>query len=179
MAPLDLVFVSGWISHVELAWELPAFERFLRRLGGFVRLIRLDKRGTGLSDPVPPDQLPSLEQRMDDIRAVLDAVGSERAALLGISEGGPPNLLFAATYPTRTAALVLFNTYARIAVADDYPGGVPRPLFEAALERLDERWGTGVMLGALAPSLADDPAGDAWARYQRMSASRQRWRSYA
>jgi pimeloyl-ACP methyl ester carboxylesterase len=99
--PLDLILLHGWVSHLELMWEQPAAARFLRRLSSFSRLILCDKRGTGLSDPVPIDQLPTLEQRMDDVRAVMDAAGSERAALIGTSEGGPMNRLFAATYPSR------------------------------------------------------------------------------
>src|SRR5688572_29355497 len=106
-APLDLVFVMGWVSHLEYFWREPSVARFLRRLATFSRLILFDKRGTGLSDRVPIDQLPTLEQRMDDVRAVLEAVGSERAAIIGISEGGPLSALFAATYPERTSALVM------------------------------------------------------------------------
>ena len=98
---LDLVYVPGWTSNIEYMWTYPPFAHFLRRLAAFSRLILFDKRGTGLSDPVPLDRLPTLEQRMDDVRAVLDAVGSERAALFGHSEGGNMSMLFAATYPER------------------------------------------------------------------------------
>ncbi|MCA1849649.1 MAG: alpha/beta fold hydrolase, partial [Acidobacteria bacterium] len=112
-APLDLVFVMGWVSHLEYFWTEPSFARFLRRLASFSRLILFDKRGTGLSDRVPVAELPTLEQRMDDVRAVLDAVGSERAALCGVSEGGPMSALFAATYPEKTLALVMIGTYAK------------------------------------------------------------------
>ena len=108
---LDLVIIPGFISHVEQAWEDPAYTRFLQRLASFSRLIVFDKRGTGLSDRVA--EIPTLEQRMDDVRAVMDAAGSERAALFGISEGGPMSVLFAATYPERTLALVLYGTIAR------------------------------------------------------------------
>jgi pimeloyl-ACP methyl ester carboxylesterase len=111
--PIDLVEVPGWISHLEYSWEEPSWARYLQRLGSFSRLIRFDKRGTGLSDRVPISALPSLEQRMDDVRAVMDAVGSERAALFGASEGGPMSILFAATYPERTAAMILYAAYAR------------------------------------------------------------------
>src|SRR5450759_1398903 len=107
--PIDLVYVPGWVSHLEYAWEEPGLARFLKRLASFSRLILFDKRGTGLSDRVA--ELPTLEQRMDDVRAVMDAVGSERAALLGISEGGPMCTLFAATYPERTSALVMIGSY--------------------------------------------------------------------
>ena len=168
----DLVFVPGWISHVEMAWEAPALARVLRRLASFSRLILLDKRGTGLSDPVPVTQLPTLEERMDDVRAVMDAVRSERAALLGISEGGPMNLLFAATYPQRTRALVLTSTFARLAWAPDYPWGVVDEVRDAVLDRIDQGWGTGVFLSALSPRHArDDRTRQWWARYQRLAAS--------
>jgi len=112
-APLDLVFVMGWVSHLEYFWREPSFARFLLRLASFSRLILFDKRGTGLSDRVPINQLPTLEQRMDDVRAVMDAVGSERAALCGVSEGGPMCSLFAATCPEKTLALVMIGTYAK------------------------------------------------------------------
>ena len=108
--PIDLVFVMGWVSHLDYFWSEPSFARFLDRLASFSRLILFDKRGTGLSDRV--GELPTLEQRMDDVRAVLDAVGSERAVLLGVSEGGPLCSLFATTYPERTQALVMIGTYA-------------------------------------------------------------------
>ncbi len=111
--PLDIVYVPGWVSHVELAWEEPTLARFLNRLASFARLITFDKRGTGLSDRVPDDRLPTHEERMDDIRVVMDAVGSRRAAFLGVSEGGVICALFAATYPERTAAIVLFGTFAK------------------------------------------------------------------
>ena len=107
--PLDLVVVPGWVSNLDAFWEEPAVDAFYRRLSSFSRLILFDKRGTGLSDRVT--DLPSLETRMDDLRAVLDAVGSERAALLGWSEGGPMCALFAATYPQRTSALVMVGSY--------------------------------------------------------------------
>src|SRR5215211_697792 len=106
-SPLDLIYVPGWISNVELNWEEPSHAHVLERLSSFSRLILFDKRGTGLSDPVPLDRLPTLEERMDDVRAVLDAVGSERTAVFGFSEGGVMSALFAATYPERTVALAL------------------------------------------------------------------------
>src|SRR5262245_13968462 len=118
--PIDLVLVPGFVSHLDLDWEEPRSARFLGRLGSISRLIRFDKRGTGLSDR--PGGLPDLETRMDDVRAVLDAVASERAALFGYSEGGPMSILFAGTYPERTSALVLYGTYAkRRDPDDDYP----------------------------------------------------------
>ena len=129
----NLVLVPGWVSHIEYAWEDPSLSHFLRRLASFSRLILLDRRGTGLSDRV--NELPSLEQRMDDVRAVMDAAGVERAALFGLSEGGPMCLTFAATYPHRTSALVLYGTFARMLRAPDYPIGVPAELLGKFLDR--------------------------------------------
>ena len=111
--PLDLVYVPGWVSHLEVAWEEPTLARFFEDLASFSRLILFDKRGTGLSDRVSESELPTLETRMSDVLSVCDAVGSDRAALFGVSEGGPMCLLFGATYPTRTTAIVLFGSYAR------------------------------------------------------------------
>jgi pimeloyl-ACP methyl ester carboxylesterase len=119
--PVDLVLIHGWISHLDYQWEDPALARFLNRLASFSRLIIFDKRGTGLSDRVAESALPTLEQRMDDIRAVMDAAGSHRAVIFGISEGGPLSALFAATYPARTAALIMYGAYAKWICADDYP----------------------------------------------------------
>lgn len=168
----DLVFVPGWISHLEVCWDIPPLASFLRRLGSFCRVIAIDKRGTGLSDPLPPDRVATLEERMDDVRAVMDAVGSARAALLGISEGGPMNILFAATHPERTVALILFGTYAKMARDEDYPIGYTYEVLDQYWSRLEGRWGTGAGLGALAPSMALDPRmRELWGRYQRMSAS--------
>jgi class 3 adenylate cyclase len=170
--PRDLVYVLGWVSHLELLWEEPSSARFLQRLASFSRLILFDKRGTGLSDRVPVQKLPTLEQRMDDVRAVLDAVGSERAALLGLSEGGPMCLLFAATYPKRTSGLVLIGSYARRLAADDYPWGAAPADYEAFLEDIEGNWGGPVGLEVQAPSVADDARfGTWWATYLRTSAS--------
>ena len=170
--PPDLVFVHGWISHIEHLWEEPSIARFLRRLASFSRLILLDKRGTGLSDPVPLDRLPTLEERMDDVRAVMDAAGSERAALLGTSEAGALNLLFAATHPARTAALILLNSYARLAWSEDYPWGIPPDAAEGLLKAIEEGWGKGVAFEALVASQSDNEAMRSWwARYQRLAAS--------
>src|SRR3954470_20809910 len=109
--PVDLVLVQGFATHLDVQWEAPAFRQFFERIGSFARLILFDKRGTGLSDPVP--QVPTLEDRVDDVRAVLDAAGSERAALYGISEGGPMSVLFAAAHPERVSALILYGAMAR------------------------------------------------------------------
>jgi pimeloyl-ACP methyl ester carboxylesterase len=169
---LDLVFVMGWVSHLDWFWEEPGFARFLRRLASFSRLILFDKRGTGLSDRVPDRELPTLEQRMDDVRAVMDAVGSERAALMGVSEGGPLCVLFGATYPERTQALVLIGSYPRRAWAEDYPWGEPLDERERWIEFLGEAWGGPVGLERRAPSRCDDEVFRRWwATYLRMAAS--------
>ncbi len=133
--PLDLIYVSGWIPNVELAWEEPAHAHVLDRLASFSRLILFDKRGTGMSDPVPLDGLPTLEERMDDVRAVLDAVGCEQAALFGFSEGGLMSVLFAATYPDRITALVLYGVFAKRVWSPDYPWA-PKP--EARVREIEE-----------------------------------------
>ncbi len=168
--PLDLVFVMGWVSHLDWFWEEPRFARFLRRLAAFSRLILFDKRGTGLSDRAVG--LPPLEQRMDDVRAVLDAVGSERAALFGISEGGPMCALFAATYPERTSALIMVGTYPRRLWASDYPWGEALEEHQHFIEQCRRDWGTDIRLAQRAPSLANDARfRDWWTTYLRMSAS--------
>jgi pimeloyl-ACP methyl ester carboxylesterase/DNA-binding winged helix-turn-helix (wHTH) protein len=168
--PLDLVFVMGWVSHLEYFWREPSFARFLTRLASFARLILLDKRGTGLSDPVA--ELPTLEQRMDDVRAVMDAVGSQRAALLGVSEGGPMCALFAATYPEKAEALVMIGSYAKRVQSDDYPWGTTREEREAFGEEIVRGWGGPVGLEARAPGRAHDPEFRRWwASYLRMGAS--------
>ncbi len=170
--PLDLVFVMGWVSHLEYFWTEPSFARFLRRLSSFSRLILFDKRGTGLSDRVPLDGLPTLEQRMDDVRAVMDAVGSKRAALCGVSEGGAMAALFAATYPERTAALVMIGSYAKRIRDASYPWGPTEAQREEFLEEIREQWGGPVGLEERAPSMAADPEFRRWwAAYLRTAAS--------
>lgn len=163
--PFDLVFVPGFISHVDYVWEEPRWSAFLERLASFSRLICFDKRGTGLSDRI--SAIPTLEERMDDVRAVMDAVGSERAALFGISEGGPMSLLFAATHPDRTLALTLYGSYAL------FPTAVMSPERLAEyLEKVEELWGTGKLVPGFAPSLAEDVAFRKWwARFERLGAS--------
>jgi pimeloyl-ACP methyl ester carboxylesterase/DNA-binding winged helix-turn-helix (wHTH) protein len=171
-APLDLVFVMGWVSHLEYFWREPSFARFLLRLASFSRLILFDKRGTGLSDHVPINQLPTLEQRMDDVRAVMDAVGSERAALCGVSEGGPMCSLFAATYPEKTLALVMIGTYAKRIRDAEYPWAPTLEQREQFFEVMRKQWGGPVGIDERAPSVADDPDfRDWWATYLRMGAS--------
>jgi len=130
--PLDVIFVPGFVSHVELVWSLPARAAMFEKLASFSRLIVFDKRGTGMSDRV--GGAPTLETRMDDVRAVMDAVGSQRAALIGFSEGAPMSILFAATYPERTAALVLWGGYARIMWAADYSWGSTEEEYRRELE---------------------------------------------
>ena len=153
--PLDLVYVPGWISNVELNWDEPAHAHVLERLTRFSRLILFDKRGTGLSDPVPLDRLPPLEERMDDVRAVLDAVGSRRTAVFGFSEGGLMSMLFAATYPERVAALVLYGTFGKRIWSPDYPWA-PKPDARAReIEELERNWASRMDLDRLAPSESD------------------------
>jgi DNA-binding winged helix-turn-helix (wHTH) protein/pimeloyl-ACP methyl ester carboxylesterase len=171
-APLDLVFVMGWVSHLEYFWAEPSFARFLMRLASFSRLILFDKRGTGLSDRVPVTELPTLEQRMDDVRAVMEAVGSERAALCGVSEGGPMCSLFAATYPEKTVALVMIGTYARRLWAPDHTWAPTAEQHQRFYDLMQREWGGPVGLEERAPSVAADPAfRDWWATYLRMGAS--------
>ena len=170
--PIDLVFVMGWVSHLEYFWNEPSFARFLSRLASFSRLILFDKRGTGLSDPVQVHELPTLEQRMDDVRAVMDAAGSERAVLLGVSEGGPMCSLFAATYPEKTDALIMIGSYARRLRDVDYPWGPTRSERDAFCRRLLDEWGGPVGIEERAPSMAGDEAFRTWwASYLRMGAS--------
>jgi pimeloyl-ACP methyl ester carboxylesterase len=168
--PLDLVYVPGWISNVELNWDEPSHAHVLERLARFSRLILFDKRGTGLSDPVPLDRLPPLEERMDDVRAVLDAVNSQRAAVFGFSEGGLMSVLFAATYPERVTALALYGTFAKRIWSPDYPWA-PKPEARAReLEALERNWATRMDLDQLAPS-EDDAFKRRLATYFRRSAS--------
>jgi len=169
---LDLVFVMGWVSHLEYFWLEPSFARFLTRLASFSRLILFDKRGTGLSDRVPLNELPTLEQRMTDVQAVMDAVGSERAALLGVSEGGPMCSLFAATHPERTVALAMIGTYARRVWSEDYPWAPTEKARADFLEEIRRNWGQPVGIEARAPSVAGDlQFREWWATYLRMGAS--------
>jgi len=171
-APLDLVFVMGWVSHMEYFWREPSFAKFLMRLASFSRLILFDKRGTGLSDRVPIHELPTLEQRMDDVRAVMEAVGSEKAALVGVSEGGPMCSLFAATYPEKTLALVMIGTYAKRICDDEYPWAPTTEQRQHFFEEMREQWGGPVGIEERAPSVANDPKfRDWWATYLRMGAS--------
>jgi class 3 adenylate cyclase/pimeloyl-ACP methyl ester carboxylesterase len=169
--PFDIMFIGNWASNIEVMWEHPSMARYLDRLGHFARVICFDKRGAGLSDPVPLGELPTLEHWMDDARIVLDAVGSEETALIGDAEGGPMAMMFAATYPQRTRALVLVNTFARMLRAADYQIGMPEDAAERLLQIWERAWGTGIVLELSAPSVADDPEMQRWAgRYMRLSA---------
>jgi pimeloyl-ACP methyl ester carboxylesterase len=150
--PLDLVVVPGWISHLDLWWESSSYAAWVKRLASYSRVILFDKRGTGLSDRDVGDS--TLEDRMDDLRAVLDAAGSQRAAVFGYSEGGPLSMLFAATYPERVQALVLCATFARGTGAADYPEGKEQQeSFDELLQIIDTAWGKGTSLALFAPSL--------------------------
>jgi class 3 adenylate cyclase len=169
--PLDLVIAFPFLSHLDLLWESPAPAAFIRRLGAFARVIVFDRRGVGLSDPV--SRPATLEERMDDVRAVMDAAGSERAALLGMSEGATMCLLFAATYPQRTDALVLWGAMAKSTEADDYPWAPPREaLVEAQEELVAPLWGQGATIEIFMPSLAENrQAREQQARLERQAAS--------
>ena len=170
--PIDLLFAMGWVSNIDEFWKEPGFARFLNRLAAFSRLIIFDKRGTGLSDRVPLDRLPTLEQRMDDVRAVLDAVGSRSAALMGVSEGGPMCALFAATYPERTRALVMIGSYACPMRADDQPWARTPDDVREMLEEIEHDWGGPLRIQQRAPSVAHDERFRAWwSAYLRASAS--------
>jgi len=169
--PFDVVFVPGFVSHVEIGWELPGFGPAFRRLSSFARLIVLDKRGTGLSDRVA--HIPTLEERMDDVRAVMDAAGSERAALVGVSEGGPMALTFAATHPERTTSLVLWGSFARTLAAPDYPYGIAAEVIERAYAMIENRWGDGTAIATIAfQGAPKDPATrELLGRFERNSAT--------
>ncbi|HKS79161.1 MAG TPA: alpha/beta hydrolase, partial [Gaiellaceae bacterium] len=173
--PLDLVYVPGWVSNVELIWDEPAMAHFLERLASFSRLILFDKRGTGLSDRVSNDKLPTLEERMDDVRAVLEEVGSSRAALFGHSEGGNMCVLFAATYPERTSALVTLGSFARRRDPDDdYPWAPTAENREETAQDIERNWGhlRPEDVEYYAPSrLGDDQFVRNLERYLRRSAS--------
>jgi pimeloyl-ACP methyl ester carboxylesterase len=167
--PVDLVLVPGFISHLELDWQGPGYALMLDRLSSFARVIRFDKRGTGLSDR--PGGLPDLESRMDDVRAVLDAAGTDRAALMGYSEGGPLSMLFAATYPERTTSLVLYGTYAkRRNPDDDYPWCATWEERQAYADAVEREWGSEADLGTMSPN-AGPAEVDWWRRRARAAAS--------
>jgi pimeloyl-ACP methyl ester carboxylesterase len=169
---LDLLWIAGYVSNVEFAWQEPLLARFFNRLARFSRLILFDKRGTGLSDRVPRSELPSLEERMDDVIAVLDAVGSERTAVMGHSEGGNLAVLYAATYPERVTALVTAGIFAYRKWAPDYPWAQTREERERYVDQLERNWGVDSDIQRIAPSAAGDPEfAGRLAAYFRQSAS--------
>jgi class 3 adenylate cyclase len=160
------------MNHVEWQWEEPHHARFLARLASFSRLILFDKRGTGMSDPVPLDELPTLEQWMDDVKTVIDAAGAEQVALVAQGASGAMAMLFAATYPERVSGLVLLSSFATMMRHDDYPIGIPPSLADTMFEWLSGGWGTGDTLDVMGPSGAADPELRQWlGRIQRLSAS--------
>jgi class 3 adenylate cyclase len=166
---VDVIYVPPFVSNLELQWQDPQQARYLQRLASFSRLVMFDKRGTGLSDR---SGVATLEERMDDVRAVMDVVGVERAAVFGTSEGGAMSLLFATTYPERVQALILYGAYARIRSAPDYPDGLSPEFAAARLEDLRSRWGQGIMATFMAPERAADVAFmERQARWERLSAS--------
>jgi pimeloyl-ACP methyl ester carboxylesterase/DNA-binding CsgD family transcriptional regulator len=166
----DLVLVPGFVSHVEVAWEQPRLARFLTRLASFARLIVFDKRGTGMSDPVPNP--PSIDERMEDIGAVMDAVGSTRAAIFGISEGGTLSLLFAEAHPERTDAVVLYGSWARRLTGPDYPYGPTAEQLEDVIDGMERAWASGEWWdGGQSSAFDDERHRKWWARYLRMAAS--------
>ena len=168
--PIDLVYAQGWLTNIEYAWESPHYADFLTKLGRFSRLIFFDKRGTGLSEREVG--FPTLEQRSEDIAAVLDAVGSESAALFGVSEGGNMSALFAASYPERTPALVLCGTSAKGSWAPDYPWRNKPDETERLIDYMRRNWGQPFSLDEAAPSMSDNAAArEWWGAYLRNAAS--------
>jgi class 3 adenylate cyclase len=166
--PLDLLLVPNWITHIEGLWEIPTMAAYVNRLASFGRVIMYDQRGTGMSDPVPLTALPTLEERMDEARVVLDTVGVERAAVLGYEWGGQLGAMFAATYPDRTTALVLANSFVRSVGADDFPWGMPPEFVGAFTSWVTEWWGRVDTRVDTGESITER---ERWARYQRQSAS--------
>lgn len=165
--PVDLVVFGALASHVELIWEDPTAARFLRRLAGFSRLIMYDKRGVGMSDPTPGGDA-TFELRLDDCRAVLDAVDCQDAVFFGISEGGALAALMASTDPGRVRGIITFSAYARLLRADDYPDGIPAAVLAEFVERIDETWDTEFLLSLVLPSvMADEARRTFWHRYFR------------
>jgi class 3 adenylate cyclase len=166
--PIDLLLVPGLWSNVEHHWDEPSFARFMHRLASFSRLIVIDARGTGLSDRAP--ELPPMEEQMDDVLSVLDAVGSPSAAFFGLSQAGPMAILFAASHPERTRALVLYATYAMVRRQDDYPWGRSAEWLEDYDRKIDREWGTGFFLSQVAPTRVEDESFRRWwARLERLS----------
>ncbi len=160
--PVDLVMIPGFGSHLEMAWDYPRLARFHHQLSSFARVTVLDKRGTGLSDRVSPNDLPGIEQRKDDLKAVMDAAGVEQAAMLATSDGGPLAMLFAATYPDRVQNLILINSYAKRLSSPDHPEGFSPESYDGFIQMVTDNWGEAVGAEILAPSSADDPEFRNW-----------------
>ncbi|MEO7429945.1 MAG: adenylate/guanylate cyclase domain-containing protein, partial [Acidimicrobiales bacterium] len=174
--PTDLVLVWGTFSHCELFWEDPPMAEFLARLGGFARVVQFDKRGTGMSDAVR--DVPTLEERMDDVRIVMDAAGVERAAVFGESEGGPMSCLFAATFPSRVSHLILYGPLVRLINTDDFTAGFEEDVFATLLEGMVDTWGTGLMSSVAMPSRVDQEyAQQLGARFERFALTRGGFKS--
>jgi pimeloyl-ACP methyl ester carboxylesterase len=170
--PVDVVVAEQWLSNVEIEREVRPLARFNDRLSAFARVIRFDKRGVGLSDPVPATALPTLEEWMDDLRAVLDDIGSEKAAIVTAMAGGFLACVFAATYPDRVRALALVDGFARLTRAADYPWGLTPDEARGIIKAFESSWGMGMMLDLFDPDDADDVAlREAWGRYERHSVS--------
>jgi pimeloyl-ACP methyl ester carboxylesterase/class 3 adenylate cyclase len=168
----DLVLVPEFWHAIEAQWDQPELADFLLRLSSFGRLISFDQRGTGVSDPVPPDEVPSLEQWLDDVSCVMDEVASEQAVLVGMGGGGSLSMLFAATYPERTSGLVLVNSFPRLLQAPDYEWGRAPAVEDEVLHVMRTGWGRGVLLDVVAPSkVGDESFRQWWARYQRLGSS--------
>jgi class 3 adenylate cyclase len=175
----DLVFLTGTLTHVDLRWQEPLHKDFLRRLASFSRLILLDPRGSGASDPIPLDPLPTWEDEVDDLLTVLDAVGSTRATIFACSDAGPLGMIFAATQPERVRALALANTTARFVVDYDYPIGLSAAELERRMSGIPENWGSEAAASREVPSRRHDPAFRHWyARYQRAAARPREVASY-
>ncbi|HEX6262303.1 MAG TPA: adenylate/guanylate cyclase domain-containing protein [Actinomycetota bacterium] len=169
--PRDILFVPSWSQNLDAMWDEPTLVRYFQRLSRAGRVICFDKRGSGVSDPVPLTNIPTLEEWMDDAVVAMDAAGSEQAAVIGDAEGGPMAMLLAATVPDRVIALALVNTFARWSRAPDYPIGMPEGAFERLMDLYEQTWGQNPdMLLLTAPSVADDPRIRDWfVRYQRLS----------
>ena len=170
--PPDLLLLDQWFTHVDAGWDVPPMATLRERLAGFGRLIIFDKRGTGLSDPIPTASLPTLEEFMTDIPAVLDTVGSERAVVIANIGGGILAMPFAAARPDRVSSLILVDCFARLLAAPDYPVGAPADSLAQAMAQAERDTGRGIMLDLFAPSLAkDERLRRAWARYERAAAT--------
>lgn len=172
--PPTCLFVSNWLQNLDVMWDEPTLARYFERLASFSQVVCFDKRGSGVSDPVPLDAIPTVEVWMDDGRLVLDAAGVDEAVVIGDTEGGPMAITLAATYPDRVTALVLINTFARWMRADDYPIGMPPATVERLVDRYEQHWGvTSEILGLTAPTSAGDSRFRDWfTRYQRISMPR-------